>query len=115
MSVRSEKVASLIKEELSTIIQRNFSMAEYGFITVTEVRMSADLRIAKVYISIYGNEAKKNKSFSLLKSHKPSIRLMLGRVIRLRFTPEINFYLDESIDRVFRIERIIQKIHEKDV
>jgi ribosome-binding factor A len=114
MSVRSDKVASLLKEELSTIFQRNFAMEEYGFLTITEVRMSPDLRMAKVYVSVYGDKERKMKSFSMLEAQKSSIRSMLGRVIHLRFTPEIAFYLDESIDRVFRIESIFKKIHEQD-
>jgi ribosome-binding factor A len=114
MSVRSDKVASLLKEELSIIFQRNFAMEEYGFLTITEVRVSPDLRIAKVYISVYGDEKRKMKSLSMVEAQKSSIRSMLGRVIHLRFTPEIAFYLDESIDRVFRIESIFKKIHEQD-
>jgi ribosome-binding factor A len=114
MSVRSDKVASLIKEELSVLFQRNFAMEEYGFLTITEVRMSPDLRIAKVYVSVYGDEKRKIKSFEMLEAQKPSIRSMLGHAVRLRFTPELAFYLDESIDRAFRIENIIKKIHEHD-
>lgn len=114
MSVRSDKVASLLKEELGTIFQRNFAMEEYGFLTITEVRMGPDLRMAKVYVSIYGDEKRKAKSFSMLEAQKSAIRAMLGRVVRLRYTPELAFYLDESIDRVFRIENIFRKIHEQD-
>lgn len=114
MSVRTEKVASLVQEKLGMIFQRNFSMEKYGFVTITEVRMSADLRLAKVYVSIYGDQERKIKSFSMLESQKPSIRSMLGQAIRLRFTPEIAFYLDESIERAFRIENIFRKIHEQD-
>ncbi|MGH2568281.1 MAG: ribosome-binding factor A, partial [Bacteroidota bacterium] len=50
MSIRTEKVASLVKQELSLIFQRNFGIDKYGFLTVTEVRMSPDLKIAKVYV-----------------------------------------------------------------
>ena len=114
MSVRSEKVGSLIKEELSLIFQRNFSMSEYGFLTVTEVIMSPDLKIAKVYVSVFGDEERKKKSFAKLEGQKQSIRSMLGHVIRLRFTPEIIFYLDESLDRAMKLENIFHKIHEQD-
>jgi ribosome-binding factor A len=114
MSVRSEKVASLIKEELSILFQRNYSMTDYGFLTVTDVTMSPDLRVAKVYISIYGDEDRKRKSFLMLESQKPSIRSMLGQSIRLRFTPELIFYRDESMDRAIKIENIFKQIHEQD-
>jgi len=114
MSVRTQKVASLIKEELGVLFQRNFSMAEYGFLTVTEVIMSPDLKVAKVYVSIFGYENRKNKSFLMLQSQKPSIRAMLGHSVRLRFTPEIIFYLDETIEKAMKLENIFRKIHEQD-
>jgi ribosome-binding factor A len=114
VSVRTQKVGSLIKEELSVLFQRNFSMSEYGFLTVTDVVMSPDLKVAKVYISIYGDEARKNKSLTMLEAQKPSIRSMLGHSIRLRYTPEILFYLDETVERAVRLEGIFRKIHEQD-
>ena len=114
MSVRSEKVGSLIKEELGVLFQRNFSMAEFGLITVTDVVMSPDLKVAKVYVSIFGDAERKNKSFAKLQAQKSSIRSMLGHAVRLRYTPEIIFYLDETLDRAMKLENIFQKIHEKE-
>jgi ribosome-binding factor A len=114
VSVRSEKVGSLIKEELGVLFQRNFSMTDYGFLTVTEVLMSPDLKVAKVYVSIFGDEERKKKSFAKLEAQKPSIRSMLGHAVQLRFTPEIIFYLDETLDRAMKLENIFHKIHEKD-
>ena len=114
MSVRSEKVGSLIKEEMGRLFQRNFSMAEYGFLTVTEVVMSPDLKVAKVYISIFGDTERKKNSFAKLEAQKPSIRSMLGHAVRLRFTPEIIFYLDDTLDRAMKLENIFHKIHEND-
>ncbi len=114
MSVRSEKVGSLIKEELGLLFQRNFSMADFGFLTVTEVLMSPDLKVAKVYVSIFGDKEQKKKSFARLEAQKPSIRSMLGHAVRLRFTPEIIFYLDETLDRAMKLENIFHKIHKND-
>jgi ribosome-binding factor A len=114
MSVRTQKVGSLIKEELSVMFQRNFSMSEYGFLTVTDVVMSPDLKVAKVYISVYGDAERKKKSFAMLEAHKPSIRSMLGRSVRLRYTPEIIFYLDETVENAMKLESIFRKIHEQD-
>lgn len=114
MSVRVEKVASLIKQELSIIFQRNFSIEEYGFLTVTEVRMSQDLKIAKVYVSIYGDADRRQRSMDLLEQEKGFIRSELGHGIRLKFTPSLIFYLDDSLDRAMNINRILNQIH-KDV
>lgn len=114
MSVRSERVASLIKEEVSTLIQRNFSMQEYGLLTITDVQMSTDLRNAKIFVSVFGDAARKEKSLALLEEQKGFIRSELGRAIRLKFTPSVTFELDETLDRAMNIERIINKIHKED-
>ncbi|HEX9615540.1 MAG TPA: 30S ribosome-binding factor RbfA [Bacteroidota bacterium] len=111
MSVRSEKVASLIKEEVSTIVQRNFTMEEYGFLTVTDVEMSADLKNAKIYVSVFGDAKRKERTLALLEGQKGFIRSTLGRSIRLKFTPTVTFQLDETLDRVMKIEKIINEIH----
>jgi ribosome-binding factor A len=114
VSVRSEKVGSLVKEELGLLFQRNFSIADFGLLTVTDVLMSPDLKVAKVYVSIFGDKEQKKKYFAKLESQKPSIRSMLGRAVQLRFVPEIIFYLDETLDRAMKLENIFHKIHEND-
>ena len=114
MSVRTEKVASMVKEEVSIILQRNFSMEELGFVTVTEVRMSPDLKVAKVYVSIFGDSQRKKKSLAMLEDKKGFIRSTLGHNIRIKFTPTILFFLDESIDRAMNLETIFKKIHKEE-
>lgn len=79
--------------------------------TVTDVRMTADLRIARVYISIMGSAETRKNSMKLLEEHKPQIRHNVGSHLRLKFTPEIHFYLDNTMDRVERIESLIKQIH----
>lgn len=113
MSVRTEKVASLVKEEISTIFQRNFGMKEYGFLTVTEVRMTPDLKTAKIYVSIFGDKARKEKSLAMLEEQKSFVRSELGHAVRLRYTPSVLFFLDDTLDRVMKIEGIINEIRGK--
>lgn len=114
MSVRVDKVASLIKQEMGSILQRDFSVVSSAFLTVTEVRMTADLKIARVYVSIYGDSKTKEKTLKLLESEKGHIRSILGSHIRLKFTPSIEFYLDETLDRVETIDNLIKQIHRND-
>jgi len=111
VSVRTEKVASIVKEEIGIIFQRNFDMKAFGLVTVTEVRMSPDLKIAKVYVSVFGDTAQKQKTLGLLETQKPFVRQTLGRNIRLKFTPSIVFYLDETMDKAMNLEKIFRKIH----
>ena len=111
MSVRTEKVASIVKEEIGIIFQRNFDMKVFGLITVTEVRMSPDLKIAKVYVSVFGDTAQKQKTLGLLEAQKPFVRQTLGHNVRLKFTPSIVFYLDETMDKAMNLEKLFKKIH----
>ncbi len=114
MSVRSERVASVIKTELGTYFQRRFSMTDVGLMTVTEVRMSPDLRLAKVYISIFGDSARKERALTQLEEERSSIRGIIGQAVRLRFTPDVAFVLDETMDEAMKLEGIFKKIHEEE-
>ncbi|MBM4168242.1 MAG: 30S ribosome-binding factor RbfA [Ignavibacteria bacterium] len=113
MSIRTDKVASLVKHEVSSVLQRNFSMEEYGFITVTEVRMSPDLKIAKIYVSIFGDVTKKEGTLKMLEEQRHFIRGELGHNVRLKYTPTIQFYLDETLDHAMNIEQILHQIQKE--
>lgn len=114
MSIRVEKVASVIKHELGAILSREYNSPEYGFITVTEVHMTADLKLAKIYISILGKNELRDKTLKMLDYEKKHIRSLVGSHIHLKYTPDIQFYIDETLDRVDNINKIIKKIHEND-
>lgn len=94
------------------MFQRRFSMEEAGFMTVTDVRVTPDLRQAKIYVSVFGDAKRKERSLKLLDEHTPAIRSEIGRAVRLRLTPEIVFVLDESMDHVMNLEAIFKKIHD---
>lgn len=113
MSIRTEKVASLLKEEIGGILQREYNGPSLGFTTVVDVRVTQDLRIAKVYFSVYGSEEIRTRTMNLLKKDKPEIRSMLARRIRLRFMPALEFFRDDTLDRVDRINQIIKKINDE--
>ncbi|MDI6767234.1 MAG: 30S ribosome-binding factor RbfA [Bacteroidota bacterium] len=111
MSLRTEKVAALIKEEVGMFLVKEYRDPAYGLITVTDVHVTPDLRIAKIYISILGSSDVKMVTMQMLENHKGEIRSFIGSHIRLKFTPAIQFYIDETLDRVDRIEQIIKQIH----
>jgi ribosome-binding factor A len=114
MSVRTERVASVLKEELGTYFQREFPLSQYGLITVTEVRISPDLREAKVYVSVFGPPDRKKKAFARIEGQKASIRSAMGQAVHLRFTPDLTFFLDDTLDRAMTMETLFKEIHEKD-
>lgn len=94
------------------MFQRRFSMEEFGFLTVTEVRVTPDLRQARIYVSVFGDAARKKRSLALLEEHKPIIRSEVGKAVRLRFTPEISFVLDETMDKAMDLEALFKRIHD---
>ncbi len=115
MSVRTEKVASLIRHELGMYLTKELSgNSEVGFVTVTEVRMTPDLRVARIYVSIFGSEIQRNSALKYLEFHKSQLRSFIGSAVRLRMTPELHFYHDTSLDNVQHIEELIKKIHKDD-
>jgi ribosome-binding factor A len=111
MSIRTERVASLIREEIAGILIKEYGGQGLGFTTVTEVEVSGDLRVAKVFFSVFGSDEVKTKTMARLEEEKSHIRGMIGSRLRLRFVPELQFHLDGTMDRVDRINRLIKEIH----
>jgi len=108
---RLARLEEAFKEEISDIAQKGLKDPRIGFVTVTSVDISPDLRHAKVYLSILGKEPERKATFEGLESAKGFIRQELGKRVRLKFIPEITFKIDTSIDEGFRISKIINRIH----
>lgn len=112
MSIRTERVASLIKHELGGILSREYNDPAIGFLTVTEVRVTADLRIARVYFSIFGPQEQRSRAMEMLEGEKQHIRGLIASRLTMRFVPALEFYLDDTMERVDRINTLIRKIHD---
>lgn len=110
-SVRQQKINRLVQKELAEIF-RSESRNLFGgaFITVTTVRVSPDLGVAKVYISIMATNDKQ-AIFNLINEQNHAIRKRLGIIIgkQLRIVPELHFYLDDSLDYAMKIEELLKK------
>jgi ribosome-binding factor A len=97
---RLVRVNELLKREIAEDLYRNFSMSDFDAtsITVTRVKCNPDLRDANVYVSIFGNEDRRDGMIAYLNRHRQEIvRLMVKRV-KLKYTPRLHFVLDESIE-----------------
>jgi ribosome-binding factor A len=114
MSVRTERVSGLIKEEISAVLAKDIDTSEYGLLTVTDVIMTPDLRLAKIYVSGYGKGKSPAEVLEFFTYHEKKLRMAIGRNIRLKFTPELKFYIDETLDRVQRLEELFKQIHKND-
>lgn len=113
MSHRIDKIESLIKEEISLIFLFKLQDLELGLLTITNVRVSADLKIAKIYISIMEKD-KREEALEKIKSKTKFIRSELASRITIKFVPELKFFLDDTLDYVEKIDELIKKIHEND-
>ena len=108
--LRIEKLQELIKQEMSKMLLKELKDPRIGFVTVTDVEMTGDLREAKIYVSVMGGEEQVKSSLEGLNSALGFIRREIGRRIRLRFTPEISFSLDTSLDYGDHIQKLLLQV-----
>ncbi len=111
-SYRVDKVEQLIKEQISLIFLHKLQDLHLGFITVTNVKVSPDLKIAKVYLSVLEKE-KREFVLEKLNLRLGQIRTELAQRIRIKFVPELKFFIDDTLDYVEKIEGLLKEIHKK--
>ena len=104
---RLERVNQLIKEEIGRLVQRELRDPRLGFVTVTEVDTSVDLKVAKVYVSVLGSEEQWAASLRALESARGFIWSWLRRHLDLRVTPEIVFRPDRSMEHAAHIQSLL--------
>ncbi|HBC93231.1 MAG TPA: 30S ribosome-binding factor RbfA [Pelotomaculum sp.] len=114
MSFRPERLAEAIKKEVSELLTEELKDPRIGFVSITSVEVSKDLRYASVYISVFGEAAERKASFEALQKAHGFIRGELAKRIRLRYMPEITFKLDESIERGSRLIALMNEVKDKD-
>ena len=114
MSIRTERLAAVIQRDLGNIIQQSYQKSG-SFITVTQVEVTEDLLIAKVFLSIYAPGKDEDAIFSNLKEHNAAIRKELASKIRhqVRRIPELHFNKDESAEYVDKMENLFDKIRKE--
>lgn len=106
---RRLRLGDQLQVELADLIQRELKDPRVGFVTVTEVRMSPDLKHARVYVSVYeGEEEKKQESITALQRAEGFLRHSLGRRLRLRYVPALRFVVDDTLDHSARIDELLE-------
>lgn len=108
---RTDRVSVLIQRELSDIIQRELKDPRVGFCTISQVQVSTDLRYADVKVSVVGDKQQKQNSIAGLKSAAGFLRREVVQRTGLRHAPELRFELDDSVDQLMRIDRLLKRIH----
>lgn len=110
MSQRVVKVQKLAREVLGETIQ-TLKDPRIGFVTVTAVRITGDLRYARVFVSVLGDEDERQATMSGLASATPYLRTELGRQMKVKYLPELQFELDTGPEEAQRLESLLQQIH----
>ena len=108
---RAESVGRQIQLELSDLIHRRLKDPRLGYVTVTGVQVSRDLKFARVHVSVMGDDEIRGASHRTLQRAVPFLRRELGRRIRLRNVPELDFRLDESLEQASRIDRLLDDLN----
>jgi ribosome-binding factor A len=110
---RSTRVGDQIRKDISEIILHSLKDPRLGFITINEVELTDDLRIAKIFYTVLGDEKSKAESQKGLECARGFIQREIGKRIRLKRTPELIFKYDHSIDRAAKIEQLLKEVQEK--
>lgn len=113
-SQRAQRVAEAIHKEISSLLIKGLKDPRIGFVTITSVDVTSDLRLAKIYYTLMANEAERSQTQSGLDSCSPFIRQHLGRQMRLRFVPELRFEYDASFDYGQKIEKLLSEVRTDD-
>ncbi len=108
-SRRIERFNEQLKREITVLVREEVRDPRIGMATVTAVEVSRDFSVARVYVSIMGDEAAKGESLEGLRAAAPFIRTELGRRLRVRRVPELRFELDRSLEYAMKIERLLHE------
>lgn len=112
---RRERVEGLLQQVVCEILQE-IKDPRVGFLTVTGVKMGPDLRHAKIYFSVIGDDQARETTLQGLRSAKGFIRTELGKKIRLRFIPDVDFVVDKSLDQGLKIFGLLKQVqHEEQI
>ena len=107
---RPERFQEALRQEISLIVQNEIKDPRLGFITITKVDLTKDLRYARVYFSVLGKDADKNKALKGLNSAKGYIKGLVADRIKLRFMPEISFKIDDTLENTQHIYELLNKL-----
>jgi ribosome-binding factor A len=110
---RSNKVADLIRKEVSDMLMTSVKDPRIGFVTVTRVAVSDDCRQAKVYFSVMGTAKEQESAIQGLASATGFVRKELGRRVSLRYTPEILFQFDPSVEYAIHMEEVFHHLEKE--
>ncbi len=110
MGIRSKKVQGQLRKEISMILQEDLKDPRIGFVTVTRIDLTGDLRHARVYFSVLGDEKSQQSTVDGIQSAAGYIRKLIGERLKLRYTPELTFKIDKSIEYSMNLEKTFERL-----
>ena len=109
-SHRPERMADLIREEVAQFMMTGLKDPRVGFVTITQVKVTKDLRLARVYYSVFGSEKEKAETAEGLSESVGRVRSHLAKNVRARYVPHIEFFVDEGLERSLKIQTLLNEI-----
>jgi len=109
-SLRLQRVRELLKREIGEIIRREIPLGDAGLVTVNDVTVGSDLHNATVYIGILGSAEQQKKGLRELNHHRKRIQGLVGKAVILKYTPQLRFVIDESLEHGNKVLRIIDEL-----
>lgn len=114
MKERVKRVSELLKETIAEIILKEFDNPRLGFITITAVKMTKDLKKAVVFFTCYGDEEKELEAKRILNDSKGYVKERLSNKIVLKYMPDLKFELDEELKKQERIDKLLKELKENE-
>ncbi len=110
MSLRLQRVRELLKREIGEVIRRELPVDEAGLININDVMVSGDLHSALVYVGIFGTTEQKKRGAALLQKERKRLQTLVGKGVVLKYTPQLRFIVDDSIERGNRVLEILNEL-----
>ncbi len=114
LSHRTERIAEQLREEVSQILGTEVADPGVGLVTVTRVKLTPDLSLARVYWTLLGDAAERKRTIKALQRAAPFVRRVLASRVTLRRVPEVHFQYDEGLAAHQRVEEILHELHEEE-
>jgi len=110
MSLRLQRVRELLKREIGEVIRRELPVDEVGLINVNDVDVAPNLKTATVFIGMLGGESQKKRALATLEQRRKRIQGLVGRAVILKYTPQLRFILDDSVERGNKVLKILEEL-----
>jgi ribosome-binding factor A len=113
MSLRLERVRELLKREIGEVIRRELPVDEVGLISVHDVDVAPNLKSASVFVGVLGGDAQKKRGMEALEKNRKRLQGFVARGIILKYTPQLRFILDDSVERGNKVLSILEDLEKQ--